>query len=195
MSGRTSHVLAKCLVVALVLLGVAGRADANLVANGDFESGDFSGWSHFGDGLFDGVDSVAPQSGAFAAYFGAIDGSGISQTIATTAGGMFQVDFWLQTESDINGVAVPNHFEFDWDGASQLALTDASAGVGYTHYSFLLAASSASTTLTFSFLSVPAFWDFDTVSVTSASTVPEPGSLALLGLAGALATFARRRRA
>jgi hypothetical protein len=178
-----------------MLLAVSSQANANLVANGDFETGDFTGWSQFGDTLFDGVVTQAPQGGSFGAYFGSTTGSGISQTIATVAGQMFQIDFWVQTEADVLGIATPNRFEFDWDGIAQMTLIDAAAGGGYTHYSFLLAATSGSTLLSFSFESIPAFWDFDSVSVTAARTVPEPGSLALVAMAGMLIVFVRRRRA
>jgi len=197
MSGRISHRLVACLLGGLMFLGVAGQASANLVVNGDFETGDFTGWAYSGNGVFDGVDTQMPQGGIFAAFFGTPDGgSGISQSIATAIGAMYQIDFWIATESDVTGLAIPNHFEFDWDGAQQFSLVDASGGLGYTHYSFTLTATTASTALAFNFGSDPAFWDFDTVSVTEATTrAPEPGSLALLALGGALAAFARRRRA
>lgn len=187
--------LAGYLLGAAMLIGVAVQARANLLVNGDFETGDFSGWTASTDPVFDGVDGQNPQAGSFAAFFGSTAGSTISQTIATTPGGLFQVDFWLQTEADVNGVSAPNQFEFDWDGVAAMTLVDAAAGNSYTHYSFTLAATTSSTTISFYFLSVPAFWDFDTVSVTPGAAAPEPGSLALVGLACALAAIARRKRA
>jgi len=198
MSCRISHRLVGWLLGGLMLLSVAGQANAtNLVANGDFETGDFTGWAYSGNGVFDGVDGQSPQAGSFAAYFGTPDGgSGISQTLATVIGGTYQIDFWLATESDVTGLATPNHFEFDWDGVQQFSLVNAAGGLGYMHLTYILTASTASTVLAFNFGSDPAFWDFDSVSVTESATgVPEPGSLALLALAGGLASFARRRRA
>jgi hypothetical protein len=192
--GRTANLLAGILLAGLMLLGVASRANANLVVNGDFETGDFTGWSQSGDTSFDGVDGTVPQSGNYAAYFGSTSGSSISQILTTLAGELYQVDFWLATENDVNGVAIPNHFEFDWNGALVTELTDAPGGGGYTHYTFTLLATSASSTINFSFLSVPAFWDFDTVSAEAAG-VPEPGSLALVALGCALAGWSRRKRA
>src|SRR5689334_4677324 len=70
MERRTSRLLAGCLLAGALLLGMAGRANANLVANGDFETGDFTGWAQFGDTSFSGVDGTAPQAGSFAAFFG-----------------------------------------------------------------------------------------------------------------------------
>jgi len=188
MGTRIPRVVAACLVGGALLFGTASQASVNLLINGDFETGDFTGWTQFGDTSFSGVDGSTPQAGAFAAFFGPLGLGGITQTIATTPGVGYHVDFWLQTESDPSGSATPNFFEFDWGGIPELILTDQSASP-YIHYSFTLPATSNSTTLAFTFQDAPAFLDFD-----SASVVPEPGSLALVSLAGALVAFARRRR-
>lgn len=188
MRKRTSHVLAGCLLAGAMLLSTASRADVNLLVNGGFETGDFTGWTQFGDTSFSGVDSFAPEEGVFAAFFGPIDPGGISQTITTVPGVGYHITFWLQSEADVNGESAPNFFEFDWGGIPELILTDVPANP-YTLYSFTLPATSTSTTLTFTFQNLPAFWDFD-----NASVIPEPGSLALVTLGGALVAFLRRRR-
>jgi hypothetical protein len=195
MSGRISTRLTGLILGALMLVGVASQANANLVTNGDFETGDFTGWTTSIDPVFDGVDSLAPQGGTFAAFFGNPGGSQISQTLATIAGTTYQVDFYLMIENDVLGNAIPNSFAFNWDGNTVFSITDGAGGGGYVHYSFQVLASSASTNLAFSFSSLPSFLDFDTVSVEAATQIPEPGSLALVGLAGALIAVVRRRRA
>jgi hypothetical protein len=170
-------------------------ARANLVTNGDFETGDFSGWTTSIDPVYDGVDSSAPQAGTYAAFFGNPFGtSTISQTLATDAGVTYNINFWLMAEADVTGAAAPNSFEFDWDG-SAVAPTIVNTGpFGYTHFGYQLVASSASTQLAFSFSDTPAFWDFDSVDVTVA--VPEPASLALvLSALGGLLAVKRRRPA
>jgi len=189
MKSRISTLAAGSLFAAAMFVGTAARAD--LVLNGGFETGDFTGWTTFGDSSFSGVDSFVPLSGTYAAYFGSPVGGGISQSLATTAGGSYMVEFWLQNEADVTGVSSSNSFEFDWDGAAVLSVADA-APFGYTHYSFLLTASSGSTDLRFAFSQTPAFWDMDDVSVTA--HVPEPSSLALLGLSGGLLVLQARRR-
>ena len=168
---------------------VTGMAHANFVANGDFETGDFSAWTQFGNTAFSGVDGSAPQAGNFAAYFGNTSQGGILQQLATTAGVTYHVSFWLQNEVDVQGVAAPNTFEFNWDGgAAELSLTD-SGPFGYRLYDFDLMATTASTALRFTFTHSPAFWDLDSVQA-----VPEPGALALVSLAGLLGIVASRRR-
>jgi hypothetical protein len=188
MQVRTSHSLAGCLAAAAVVASMAVRAD--YVTNGGFETGNFAGWTQFGNTAFSGVDSFAPHSGAYAAFFGPVGSpGGIFQTLATTPGAVYTIDFWLQNEADVTGNASPNAFSFNWNGgAAEFVLTNAPAS-GYTHYSFGLVATSATTDLRFTFEHDPAFWDLDDVSV-----VPEPGTLALVALAGSLVGLARRRR-
>ena len=191
---RIAASLARGFFAAAIFVSVAAQAGPNIVVNGGFETGDFSGWTTSIDPVFDGVDSLQHLSGSFAAFFGNPFGaSTISQMLATVPGTFYSIDFWLQAESDVLGASAPNAFSFNWNGgAAELALTNSPA-FGYTHYSFLLKATGATTQLAFTFANEPAFWDFDDVS---ASAVPEPGSLALVALAcGLVALTLHRRRA
>lgn len=174
------------------LLTCSPGAQAGVVFSDGFESGNFSAWTTASiDTNWDGVDTLAPQSGSSAAYFGNPGGvSTITKTLNTTAGGHFLVSFWLQNEEDVAGNATPNSFAFSIGGQTVMALTDAS-DFGYTQYTFGFDAIGAPTDISFSFSHTAAFWDFDSVLV----TVPEPASLALVGLAGALMLGSRRRTA
>lgn len=195
---RASRTLAACFAAAAMI--VSGAARANLVKNGGFETGTFENWTEFGNTSWNGVDMLAPYDGTNGAYFGPvtpegqIDSGGISQTLSTIDGATYQVSFWLQNEADPNGDSISNSFEFKWGGAVVEAMTDAFA-FDYKQYTYSLTATSGSTDMRFTFGHVVAFWDLDSVSVEAVrATVPEPGSLALVSLAGLLAVLPRRRR-
>jgi hypothetical protein len=186
MSSRTTRLLASSWAAAALF--AASAAHAGLVTNGGFETGDFTGWSVVTDPLYDGVDTLAPHDGSFAAYFGGANSS-ITQTLATVAGSNYKLSFWLQLEADPTGAAAPNAFSLAIGSATALSLNDASA-FGYALYEVTFLAGGASTDLSFNFSQGPAFWDLDSVSV----TLPEPGSMALLAAAGVGAWTAGRRR-
>lgn len=187
-SARRLAALAAVCAVALA----AQPARADLIVNGGFETGNFDGWDQFGDFSFNGVDDGTffgpPPEGAFQAYFGPIgDFAGISQTVATTAGLTYRVEFLLA-----NFDGTPNAFEASFDGATLLSFTDSDA-FDYTAYSFDIVASGPSATLSLSFRHDPSFWLLDAVDVTLAPTaIPEPASVLLLA-AGAAGLAARRR--
>lgn len=188
-SARRLAALAAVCAVALA----AQPARADLIVNGGFETGNFDGWDQFGDFSFNGVDDGTffgpPPEGAFQAYFGPIgDFAGISQTVATTAGQTYHVEFLL---ANLDG-GTPNAFEASFDGLTLLSYTD-SADFGYTPFSFDIVASGASATLSFSFRHDPSYWLLDAVDVTLVPTaIPEPASVLLLA-AGAAGLAARRR--
>lgn len=186
MSSRTTRLLASSWVAAALL--ATGTAQADLVTNGGFETGDLSGWSAVIDPLYDGVDVLAPQAGSYAAFFGGANSS-ITQTLATVAGASYKVSFWLQLEADVNGIAAPNAFSVDFGSATGMSLSNAAA-FGYSFFDVIFVAGGASTDLTFNFSQGPAFWDLDSVAV----TVPEPGSVGLLAAAGLGGLVAGRRR-
>jgi hypothetical protein len=179
------------IVLAASTAGMAANA-AELVTNGSFETGNFSGWTQFGDTSFTGVGgcvgSACPTDGVDLAYFGSVnDVGGISQTLATGAG-LYNISFDLSNDQGAS-------FTADFGGVTLLVNPPQE---GTTHYSFTDIAVSGSPTLTFSFQDVPSYYTLDDVSVTAAG-VPEPASWALMltgffGLGATLRT-ARRRTA
>jgi hypothetical protein len=179
-------------------VALAGAAQAELVTNGGFETGDFTGWTQFGNQGDTGVDCTGrftPHSGQCVGFFGAIGSTGgiFQTTLATQAGQTYDVSFWY---SNLSG-GTPNSFEFNWDGGrAEVSMVNAAA-FGYTQYTAQLTASGTNTDLRFTIRHDPNFYLLDDVSVVARNNnVPEPGSMALVGLALAgLGAMSRRKRA
>ncbi|MDY0745938.1 PEP-CTERM sorting domain-containing protein [Paucibacter sp. R3-3] len=184
----TKHSLLSAATAA-ALLCCAASARADLVTNGGFETGDFTGWTTNINPVYDAVDTLAPHDGTYAAYFGNGSVSTISQDLATTAGTHYMLSFWLMNEADVTGASAPNSFAVLLDGATALSLNNELA-FGYTEYNIFFDGTGGLVNLSFAASQTFAFWDLDSVSV----NVPEPDGLALAGLAGILALGASRRR-
>ncbi|HEY5035563.1 MAG TPA: carbohydrate binding domain-containing protein, partial [Chthoniobacterales bacterium] len=157
----------------------------NLVQNPGFETGDFPPWVDSGDTSFSSVSSNNPHTGTFSAQMGPSSSDGfLDQTIPTTIGQNYTVDFWLSNSDDTNN----NDFSASFGGVTVLSLTNADQ-FGYTEFTMNVTATSSSSDMHFAFYNPPSYWYLDDVSVTAA--VPEPTTVALiafgaLGLAGAI---------
>lgn len=175
-----SHRIRISLVVLAALALFTRPAAANLVTNGSFETGNFTGWSTSGNLGFTGVmgefSGVLPTDGSYQAYFGPIGSvGGITQTIATTPGATYAFSFDL---ANLGGG--PSFVDATFGGTTVLSLTDPSA-FQYTTHLFYVVASGDTTAVTFQFRQDPSFFLLDDVSLEQTGA-PEPGSLFLLGL-------------
>lgn len=187
------HPLA-AVAAAAVMAAAPQMAQANLVTNGDFETGTIAGWSYSGT-----VDFNLFVQGQFAhagSYGTGIGPNGfvatLSQSVATVIGQSYDLDFWLAL-SPPNGTGhMPNLLEVSVDGNALLSLADV-APFGFTHYAYSFTATQANTTLSFDVRNDPWGFSLDDVAINrSMVNVPEPGSLALVALA--LAGLRWRRR-
>jgi hypothetical protein len=179
--------LAVVLMLALGSMGRSASAD-NLLSNGSFQSGQLNdGWNLSGnDDGNTGVTNVLPDDPPFTSYtgedadgfyafLGAIDSDAvISQTVSDSSGQAYTVSFWFNADG-----SGPSDFSASWDGTTLLSLTDALTN-GWTLYSFNVTGT-GSDTLSFAAHNEPWYDALDNVAVV-ATTTPEPGTLALLGL-------------
>lgn len=165
----------------LIALCLALPAAAIPVINGDFESGDFKGWTRAGDPYFTYVDTDAnfgatlAHSGTYGAYLGPMQFQGsIAQDLATTPGTTYEISYWLANLSDDDNVFI---VEF---GGTTLQYLYNSSSFAYTRFSFSAVATAATTPLIFTFKNVPETWTLDDITVEEPAAVPELDAVGFL---------------
>jgi hypothetical protein len=184
-------------LTAVAAVSAAYPAKANLITNGDFETGNFTGWTvtpaPSGSNIF--VDHGPGPDTTFGAFFGATGANfdSISQSFATTPGAFYTLSFFYQVTNLGTPIPANNAFDVLWNGVSigggLFPQTDVNPGFGT--FTFHLQATSALTTLQFNGRNAPSFDFLDNVSVVG---VPDGGStVSLLGFA-LLGLAALRRR-
>lgn len=177
------------LGLATVLLVAALAPAAELVVNGGFETGDFTGWTLLGNTSNTAVDPNFAYQGTYGAKLGSIGSDGfLSEILPTVTGQTYTLSYAVENVGN-----PPDDFGVNWGGVlvpgSNLVNVGPFPG---TVYSFTVVAPGPSTQLQFYFRQDPSFWGLDVVSVQGAAAVPEPASLGLAGLA-LLAAFGRRK--
>lgn len=152
---------------ALGLAGVAKAGPVNLVANGSFETGDFTAWTEGGNfeatevvsGPF--YDYAGPEDGKFYAILGPVGADGtLSQALNTAIGQTYTFSFYFASVGDSTA-----DFSASLGGTTFLSLTNPNTGSGYTQYSYDYTATSTSTDLEFAFRDDPAYLALDNVYV------------------------------
>jgi hypothetical protein len=188
----------------------ASAGGIDLVANGGFTTGDFTGWTSSSDENWyvNGIDTNpgAPSDTGYAAYNGCtgascndpVSGDWISQPLATGASQTYTLTFFFDpgasSEDDGGGgidaiadasVITTTELDVLWDGSlvtgGQIVNATSSTWEEYTFTG--LTASTTSTVLEFTGREDPDYLQLTDISVTAdaSPTVPEPASLTLIG--------------
>jgi hypothetical protein len=88
--------------IGLLFLTTTGQTSANLIVNGDFETGTFAGWTTTPApvGSDFGVGAVPPAHDTLGAIFSANgpDFDSISQTFVTTPGAFYDLSFFYRVD-------------------------------------------------------------------------------------------------
>lgn len=173
-------------IACVAACGLAATAHANLVVNGGFETGDFSGWTVTTAPAGSNLNVYAGQAfdGNFAASFAANGGlyDGIAQSLATTAGQEYEITFW------VNNLGIENDsLLIDWEGATVLNLTPLGTGLeSWEQITLTVLATQNGSSFGIRGFDAQSGIGLDAVSVVA---VPAPGAAILL-----VGAVGRRRR-
>ncbi|NUZ04782.1 PEP-CTERM sorting domain-containing protein [Piscinibacter koreensis] len=182
--------IARAALALAAAFSMAAHAAPELVTNGGFETGDFSGWTTTnapGLASMYGVDTAGPRQGNYSAFFaGTAPGDSISQTIATLANTSYLLSFML----DVDANSANGSFVVSLGGTP--VYTAPMSAFAFGLVSLPVWSSAANGVLSFAATNVDGFYTLDSVSV---SALPEPSTLLLMAGGLAAAAALRRRKA
>ena len=167
------------LPIGVLLIATARPTSANLIVNGDFETGTFAGWTTTpaATGSDFGVGPVPAPHDTLGAFFSAngADFDSISQTFVTTPGASYDLSFFYQVVEP--GSRPDNGFRVLFNGVVIFENLNAISGFGTFSFPNLQATGSL-TTLEFQGRNVQGSDFLDDVSLTP---VPTPSGVGGIG--------------
>lgn len=216
--------------LSVVCMLVGGTAQANLLVNPSFETGDLTGWNFSGTADASGAPAVGAQDGSFALKLVANEGvsevnqgafAGPGVVIPASPGEEFNLSGYFLTEEDLTtGGFTAGIFKIVFEDAAGVDLEPASVSIGQfgpaanpgaEALPFLNADTPLNTwvfaeaqavapagTASVQFLALnvafgsgeTTMW-FDNISATK---IPEPATISLLGVAGSVLYLGLRKR-
>jgi hypothetical protein len=164
-----------CTVVTAMLLG-SPRVHADLITNGGFETGDFSGWTTGANSFPQNIVMSPVHSGSFAAQIAGFstNPNTLSQVVTTSAGQAYDLTFWRS----LTGNTPTQSLTVSWDGVQVFSELNPNAQP-YQQFSVTVVGTS-SDTLLFTSANDPGLTYLDDVSLTP-TVVPEASTMMLLG--------------
>jgi len=183
---RLRKVLVSCAFV-LGMVVIVPIANANLITNGGFETGDFTGWTTGANSFPQSVVTSPVHSGTFAAEIAGYsrNPNTLSQTVTTTAGQEYLLSFWRYQA----GGAPTISLNVTWNGSSVFSELNPGAQPYQQFTADVIG--TGSDNLVFISANDPSYTYIDDVSLTA---IPEPSSLVLLTCGGICLAFGTNRR-
>ena len=173
-------------------MGTARATLVNLIANGGFETGDFTDWT-LANSQYTYVTSGGCYDGNYCYFNGEYPaGSTLSQTVDTNVGDMYTLSFWVAESS--YGYSPGYQFIVSSSASATPLLTlDDTPDFAYTQFTEEFTAISTTTTISFAGYNLPGGTSMDDVSlVDDTIPAPEPSSWRLIALGGAFVLIAKR---
>jgi VCBS repeat-containing protein len=149
--------------------GVIEDRGPTVLVNGNFETGDLTGWTTSGSHISVEQDEFGGEFGQYTARLAPTNSlESLSQTVSTSPGQHYTVSFTLLPDFD----AGSEFLSVKWNGQTLLATSDLTSGG--THYSFDVdgASTGVSSTLTFGYTTDGTGMLLDAIAVSPASGPP-----------------------